>query len=412
MKQYKAPLLFVIILLIISNTYAQTKAKTNRFKNAKLVVKTERVLIETGENDTNVAELGYYIQNAILEDSLDNYMSKFDISTFGKFITSKTERDKSLNEYRTSFLKGISSSIISIPKKIISEVQNDSYYDFVNYSYDIELKTYYMLFRIFSEETGINYHNYRVSKRGDEFVFSDIYIYLSGESLSETFGRMYLYSIPKSKLLSLFGSTDAEDFNKLLEVTQLYKSGKFNEAYKKMNRIKGTISDDKFFLTLKNIIAANINEDLYLKCIEEILKEYPNDPSLYLTEADYYIYKGEYDEALNTLDKLIIQTEDNFLNYLKANLEFERGNFKTSQDYYKIIVDNYPDFFSGISNYLASISNTKDFMAGIDALEILIEQGYEKPSLIEFVEEINEDGTNEFESFAKSQEYNTWKTVE
>ena len=106
-KHYKPSLLFVFIFLIISNSFSQAKSKTNRTKSAKRVVKSERVINESVDNDIKVSELGYYIQNAIFEDSLDNYMSKFDTRAFGKLITSKTERDKSLNEYRKGYLTGI-----------------------------------------------------------------------------------------------------------------------------------------------------------------------------------------------------------------------------------------------------------------------------------------------------------------
>lgn len=411
MNLLKSNLLFVVIFLIITNSFAQKQAKTKHAKKATLVTKSSRTIIESPENDQAVLTLGYYLQDAIINDSIDNYMSKFDLRTFGKFITSKTERDASLNEHKNTYLKGIYKSINAVPRKIIDEVANGSYYDFVNYSYDNEMKTYYMLFRIFSDETGVNYHDYRVSKLGDDFVFNDMYIYLSGETLSETFGRMYLYSIPKSNLLGLFGSSDADDYDKLLNATVHYNKGEYKTAYKKINKIKGSISKDKFFLTLKNLIASNINDKVYIESMEELLNQYPDDPSLYLTLADYHLYKEDNEAALNTLDNLIYQTQDDFLNNLKASIEYDRGNFETAQELYKIIVDNYPDYMMGISNYLACISNTKDFNTGTEFLDSLLEQGFEKPGLIEFIEELNEDGTNEFEVFAKSEEFINWKTL-
>ena len=411
MNRNKSTFLFIIILAIISNSFAQSKPKTNRVKQAKRVVKSEKIIFETLENDDQVQKLGFFIQEAVTQDSIELFMSKFDTRAFGKFVTANTEKDRSLDEYKKGYLKGINKSITSVPKRIIEEINSGSYYDFVSFRYDEEFRTYFMLFRIFSLETGINYHDYRVSKRGNEYVFNDIYIYLSGETLSDSFNRMYLFSLPKNKLFGIFNTSETKDLNTLIEVFNLYRDEKIEESYNKLAEIKSDIAKDKFLLTLKSVMAFQISEEDYLKCIEELLQTFPDDPTLYLAETDYHIYKGDLDNALSTLNKLQDQTQDDFLNYLKGNLEFDRGNIKEAQKLYKYIIENYADFFTAYSNYLACISLSGEFNAGVDILENLTNLGYEKNELIVFVEELNEDGSNEFEAFAKSEEFINWKTL-
>lgn len=395
-----------IFFFIFSNSFSQNKHNSERVRKS---VYSKTYIIENEENDSKVVKLGNNIQNAILDSDIDAFMSSFDTKSFGELIVADVEEDGTTKQFKSGFLKGIKGNISAIPKRIITEIEAGSYYDFVNYRYEKDDKSYYMLFRIYSPETGINYHDYKVSQLNEKLVFKDIYIYLSGEKLSKTLKRFYLYSLPKKSLFKFFGENNTKEFLNMVDAVNLYNKGEFINAHNKFKEIKGELKNDKFFLIIKSVCASNVNENEYQKSMEEILNAYPNDTSLYLSQIDYHIMNKNYDTAHTLLDRLQKDTSDDFLNLLKGNLEFEKKNYDKALEYFKNISDNYPDFFEGHSSYLSCLAIKKDFETCIKFLSILVNEGFEKTDLIEYIEVLDDDGENTLEDLATSEIYNDWK---
>lgn len=399
--------LFTLCLVLIYNVgISQDKERTRK---AKAIENTSFRIPENETNDAKVAELGQHIQNTILERNADDFMNLFDTKGFGKLVTYSTKDDKSLNSYRDGFLKGFKSNIAVFPKKLIAEVEAGSYYDFVNYSYDNSMNTYYMLFRIYSAETGINYHHYRVSQLNGKLNFNDVYVYLTGEELSKTIERFYLYALPKKSLFDFFGESNADEFVKLAQGVDFYNKGDFKNAFKKIDNLKGDLKNDKFVLVIKSVCASNINDALYKKSMKAIVDTYPDDPTLYLSQIDYYLLNGNYDKAQDLLEKLKYDTDDDFIDLLKGNIEFERMEYEKALGYFKNIAETYPDLFDGHSSMLTCLSLLKRFNACIDVLNFLVEDGYAKTDIIGFVEEVNGNNENILKDLASSKAFETWK---
>ncbi len=393
-----------IIILFISYSCSQNKRNTGKEEiNSTLQIPYSK------KNDSLVVELGDSIQNAIQNGDVDKYLSYYDLDSFSSFITKDTPLDNKSAQYKDGFLKGVKSGLKSIPQKIIDEVSLEGYYDFVNYFYDESTQTYYMLFRLYSSLSGINYHQYRVSKQDDKLTFSDIYIYLTGENLSETFKRLFIYSLPKKSLFDFFGENNSSEFLKIAEATKLYNQGKFQMAYHKFNDIKGDLKNDKFILILKSTCASQINDREYSKTMQQIVSHYPDDPTLYLSQIDYYIITKNYEKTIELLNRLENETSDDFLNFLKGNLELERSNYSKAIEHFKYIIDNYPDFSEGYTTYLYALSLNGDFDKCIDLLSFLTNNDYLKPDLIQFIEEEDEYGQNEFKALINSKQYKNWK---
>ena len=406
LKTYKL-LLSCALFLFISFAFSQNKYN---IKSANKKEMAEKHIEESEENDSKVIQLGEDIINTIYESDVEAYMSFFDTSAFTDLMMEGIKEDPSTKDFIRGFLSGLKEGIAAIPKKIIKEIEAESYYDLVNYRYDEDTKTYYILYRIYSPETGVNYHDYRVSKLNNKFVFNDIFIYLSGEELSKTYRRFYIYNLPRKSLLDLFGKSNADEFLVMIEAVTLYNNGEFIKAHEKLKDIGGDLKNDKFVLIIKAICASNISDDEYRNSLKTIAEIYPNDSSLFITQIDYHIMNENYDVAITLLDKLKSDTDDDFLNLFKGNIEYERKNYEKSIEYFKNISDINPDFFEGHSSYLACLAITEKFDECIKLLSFLVEDGYEKSDLIEFVEELDENGENILEGLAKSDLYKKWKT--
>jgi tetratricopeptide (TPR) repeat protein len=399
------PILFFIInILVFSNVYSQTKHNT---RNAKRVSKTEHQIKKTEENDEHVHLLGLYIQNSIVENNVDDFMSKMDVNSFMDLVMAN-ENDVD-SAFSNGFRKGIEKGLKALPQRIIQQVDTGSYYDFISYRYANDEQTYYMLFRLFSTEDGLNYHNYKVNKKNGELMFSDIYIYLTGESLTKTMGKMYIYALPEKNKLNIFGEKKSEEFNKVIEAASLLKEGKPKEGYNILRSLKSDLAKDKFVLLIKSQMANYVGEELYEKSLKEIINTYPEDQTLYLNFIDYYIMLENYDEALKLVEKLQDETQDDFLNFMKGNLQYANGEVDSTQESFNYIITNYSDFFSGYVGYMTCLISKEEYKETIDVLNNLTKQGYEKQVLVEFVEEKDENGYNEFANLVTSQEYNNWK---
>ncbi|RED46082.1 tetratricopeptide repeat protein [Seonamhaeicola aphaedonensis] len=402
--------LFIIIIFLLVSTisFPQDNYSTQNANNSSIPLLE---IEDTEANDEKVLDLGYKIRDAILEEDVEKFMLHIDYDSFGKLVTKDIDEDGDTKAFKNGFLKGLKSGIKSLPQKIIKEVNAGGYYDFVNFYYSESNKTYFMLFRFYSPITGINYHDYEVSISNNTFTFKDIYIYLSGEDLSQTFRRFYMYNLPKKSLLNFFGEDNAKEFDKVVNAVYLYNRGDFLEAYNKFKEIKGHLSTDKFILIIKAACASNINDEEYKIAMETIAKKYPDDSSIYLTQLDYHLLNANYETALKLVDRLQVDTSDDFLNLLKGNIEYNKLNYDKALEHFKYISDNYPDFFEGHSSYLTMLALKEEFENCITFLTFLVDEGYNKTDLIEFIEEPDENGENNLNNLAESELYKKWKNT-
>jgi hypothetical protein len=364
---------------------------------------SQTIIVESEENDLKVSELGTFIQKQILENNPEGYLSKFDTQV----IKNKAKKINSTLletiEDENEFERGLKIGLIEFPKKIISIVEIGSFYDMVNYRYDEETQTYHMLFRLFQMDEGINYHDYKVSIVNDEFMFNDMYIYLSGEYISDTFTRIFEYTSPEAV------QNNSNDYKKYSKALVDIRAGNNENAYNLLNAITGELANEKFIHISKIQLAASLGDATYMEAIESLRRTFPDDPTIYLTLVDYHIMKEEYDVAFDLVDNLQVETSDDFLNYIKGNIAFLRGDSESALAYFSYMIENYADFYLPYVNNVSLYTQQLKFDDAISVLDKLVERDYDKQLLIEYIEEVDENGLNELESLVNSKAYEKWK---
>ncbi|QCE39966.1 hypothetical protein [Psychroserpens sp. NJDZ02] len=360
-------------------------------------------------NSEKVIALGNLIESTIYKSEPEVYISKFYTNVFVKRILDINPSISQNTEVIKPFAKGIQQGLNKFPLEIIRDVENGAYYDFVNYRYDHYRQTYYILFRLYSSESGMNYHDYRIHKKDGEMLISDAYLYLSGEDISQTMARLMGYAMPNKKILGLIENTKREGVADLFKAIQYKKTGEFKQAYALINSITSEISKEKFFLVFKTIIASTIDDATYLNALEELLTNFSDDPTIVLNKIDYYIYKGNYFEAIQVINQLQENTEDDFLNFLKANVAFQDENFDFALNNYDYMVQNYPDFFEGQAGYLNTLAMMKKYTEVTDFIDTLISEGYERDALINYIEKNDAYGENILDPLVQSEPYKSWK---
>ncbi|MHA7843441.1 MAG: hypothetical protein ACX93I_08995 [Winogradskyella sp.] len=368
------------------------------------------LLKESKENDEKVSAIAQEIEASFHDLSTDGFNEYFDTESFKVKLISNI--DFSSNDpYIRGFLDGVGDAGNKLALKIINEIENGAYYNLINYRYNIVEKAYYFTFRIYSEETGINYHDYKVCSDGKDIKVNDIYIYLSGEHLSETLNRIFKMSLEdeKNNTFNSKGSTLNSMF-KVMNAQKLLQEGKVRQAYEMVDGITGPMKNEKFFLLIKALIASSYDDKIYEDILSEFAKLYPDDPTLYLKLIDYYFLKENYKMVHIYLDKLMFETNDDFLNLMKAHAYMLQEDFINAEKYYNYIKVNYPASFSAYIGEMISLSYQNRFEETLAIAQNLVDDGYDKNELIQFFEEKEPDGSNQLEAFVRSKTYKDWKS--
>lgn len=368
------------------------------------------LLKESKENDEKVSAIAQEIEASFHELSTDGFNKYFDTESFKKKLVSNIDFDAN-DPYVRGFLNGVGKAGDKLALKIINEIDNGAYYNLINYRYNIVEKAYYFTFRMYSEETGINYHDYKVCSDGKNTKVNDIYIYLSGEHLSETLNRIFKMSLEDEKN-STFNSKEStvNSMFKIISAQKLLQSGKYKEAYEMVDGITGPMKNEKFFLLIKALIASSYDDKIYENILGEFAKLYPDDPTLYLKLIDYYFLKENYKMVHIYLDKLIFETDDDFLNLMKAHAYLLQEDYVNAEKNYNYIKVNYPASFSAYIGEMISLSYQNRFEATLAIAQNLVDEGYDKKELSDFFEEKEADGSNQLEAFVESKIYKDWKS--
>ena len=368
------------------------------------------ILIENDENMAKVIALANDIDASIKEGATSRYLDLWDNKTFKQKIR-RSMNSYDFNRYVESFISGVSEGLQSFPDRIISQYQVGAYYDFVRIRYDEDIKTYYILFRFYSESEGINYHDYSISVDDNGAVkFSDIYVYLTGEHFSETIGRLGLLSFPRK---SLFKSESTTLDAKMKEVEHLkntaayLQNNEYQNAYDEINKIKSDLGKSKSLLLKKSQIAFNLDIDVYKASIEDIMREYPDDVTLNILYIDYYALLERYEKAIRIIDELELKTGDDFVRLYKAHIYYSNENTRIAIEHYDHIIENY-GIFEAYANKIAILTERENYSEATDVLRQLIKDEYDKELIIEYLNEVDESGENFFSPLLESEPYSQW----
>jgi tetratricopeptide (TPR) repeat protein len=398
MKLKTTMLLLLFVGYLHQTSYSQEDDQTCSCLNLK----------ESEENNAKVIALAQDIETSFHQLDTKGFDEKFDIDAFIHNLTESEVINRN-DAFTQGFIKGIENTGRQLSQQIVNSIESGTYYNLINYHYSIEDMAYYFTFRLYSEEIGVNYHDYKVCSDGENIKFNDLYIYLTGEPLSATMQRLFLLSKLTENTLSKTQNAKDNSIKTIVEARKLAKEGNYEAAYNKMSQITGPMAKEKFNLIIKASYASAYNNEIYEKTLEEFESLYPNDPTLYLKQVDNYILKGNFDKAINNIDKLIYETSDDFLNLLKGNTYFMKKDYVQAEVHYKYMTENYPNLLEGYVGYMVSLNFQNRFDEIITVIEHLISEAYDKKVLLEFLEEKEPDGTNLLKAFVTSSTYKTWK---
>jgi tetratricopeptide (TPR) repeat protein len=167
-------------------------------------------------------------------------------------------------------------------------------------------------------DEGLNYYQLELDKRDNVVRAADIYIFLAGEKLSETFQRV-LDVLLKSPGTPIPTAT-------IQAMKQDMHSGEWEAAQRKLESLPAAIRASKPVMLVELQIASELGDEKYVAVMDKYAKAYPNDPSLALVQIDRTLLKKQYAEALVVLDQLDKQVGgDPYLDVLRVDAYMSLG---------------------------------------------------------------------------------------
>jgi len=224
-------------------------------------------------------------------------------------------------------------------KSIINGMDQDGSYKLIK-QYEKDGKQH-ILFRLYGNGS-VNYHDYELIKRDETVKAADIFIYLSGENFSKTIAdalKMTNENLPKE---------DLEKLNSVKTIKVLMAQKEYEKANQAYEELPASLKKIKVYQLLHITITINLNNDIYIKALNEYKSLFPNDPNMYLMMVDAYTLEKNYPMALQSVNKLdSLIDKDPYQDYLRGLLYRLMKDTIRSQEYLERLHTNMPTFKKG-----------------------------------------------------------------
>ena len=327
-------------------------------------------------------------------------------------ISDKITRDfNAPAQFKNAFVKAFTKTAASgLNGQIHNFVANGGSYDLLRVRIK-EGQTFVLIRMVLPDAGGFNYHELPLKRYANgQIRATDIYVYASGEMLSQTTRRLYALSLPsvsRSALEKLFGSKD--DFTKhqrdMLALINAARTGDAAGGYSAYHRLPVKLQREKSLMIIYIQVAMALEEKKYLDAIDAFARAHPNDPSLALLGIDGYYLRKQYDKAHTEIDKLDNALGgDPYLNTVRCGLLIEQGDLVEARTVALQTVEDLPGQTDGMwSLLLISVTEEKydecvkwlDKIAMIDQIDLDFFQ---------------RDDT--FKDFGNSEQFKAWKSTQ
>ena len=368
--------------------------------------------------DSIALKIGYDLEENFTYEERELFSEKFNDKVFLSYILDSEDEqiNETLKVYADEILKSDYGGLLY--DQIQSYLDEDTYYNFVNYYID-DLKNIYIVFRLFFDDGGINYHQYLFEPSGiAEYTLTDIYLYLSGEYNSQTLKRVLYGMVQDSGMKDGIINPDSEQvklYSVLGRVNQLRKMGKIDEAREIFFSIPQEKRDEESLIYIELELTDIEDEVAYKNLMERMITlAGENNPSLYLATIDYHFLNEDYEKLISAVDSLYGYTGDELLELYKGNAYWQMDRIEEAENSFLLANEYYPTMPAPY-DYLLGLYEHEDeklkFLNTIDTMAKYLM--VEHPLMEEILEEQHPEivASDEYKAWSqkKSKAYNMKK---
>jgi hypothetical protein len=261
------------------------------------------------------------------------------------------------------------------------------------------------LFRLISG-SGVNYHDMELEPapggKGQRVV--DIFIFLSGEWLSDTMRRAFMSVVAHEKGGSMTRAQSAY-IASLPKITELSTAGR-NHDHARVLAIYKTlppeVQKDRNVMLMYYQAASKAGDAEYARALDAIQKAFPKDPALDLLLFDDYFLKKNYDGALAAIARVRRALGgDAYLDFLEGNVHYTKGDHAAAKVHLNRAITAERDL---VEPYWTLITISLEQRDWAETTRLL-----ERVELDAKVELQDVGQVTEYAEFTKTKAYQTWK---
>jgi tetratricopeptide (TPR) repeat protein len=207
------------------------------------------------------------------------------------------------------------------------------------------------LFRFALHDSGITYHDFPLCSSPDGGLRAgDVYVMTTGEFMSETMRRMYLMAagaVSSSFVDRLLGKERemVRHFEQMQQISQHVRTGNYQQVVALYQQLPASLRQEKVLMLARIQATSQLDDQQYLQAIDDFQRVYPRDPSLQIILIDAYLLKQEFEQALQSVDRLDRSLGgDPYLDTIRAGIHIDAGNWSEDGRYAQRAVDAEMDF--------------------------------------------------------------------
>jgi hypothetical protein len=183
------------------------------------------------------------------------------------------------------------------------------------------------------DDGGLNYHEIVLGRRNGKTTGIDIYVYSSGERLSQTMRRMAILgmSAGDTNLIKRLRGTDSE-FSRhaadCAEMTKAFREQRFADCVAAYERLSPNLQKEKAFMLYQVFATQKISDEKYVAAIDAFRAAHPKEACADLIAIDSFAAKKQFDAAIEAVERLDRSLGgDPHLHLVRANLYFGAEKF-------------------------------------------------------------------------------------
>ena len=315
--------------------------------------------------------LGDSIEQSLQRGDPSFLMNVFDAGRFASYFIHEEDNNPKLEELNSEF-KSSNALIKGLTKGIIQQLKNEETYTFINYNNNQD--TYVLRFRLYGDG-GLNYHEYLLNfESHDEYYISDVYVYATGEYLSETMRPVYLSiakDLIKDKDKVEKTNMDMQTLKVIRTINELLVRKKNKLAQKLYYGLPENVRNEDIMLNYELRLLDADDEEAYTKLLNKITSRSKTKSSLYLLSIDKFSMAKKYQKALSVIDSLDVYVADDLLDLYRANTYYLWEKRDSAEKYFLRTITNYPYLTNSYDQIIAFYMEDKKYQETVDILELM-----------------------------------------
>ena len=318
-RKFVSAVLFAFISFLVGNLFAQqTDAPANQ---SKWTTPTEKEVEAFVEN----------LLQAINATDADKVNELIDWPAMLHRAMHDTDAPLAAGEFRKGFMANIASQR-GFAAELINAFRHGGSYTALNVRHD---KGYgRTLFRlVLPENGGFNYHDFAVVKQNDGQVRAvDIFVFLNGESFSDTIRRTYLpaAAVEDKQLADRLSKAERlllQHNAEVKEISAALQSGDFQAVVDEFSKLPAELQSQTHLLILRLMAAQNLDSENFAAAVADFARLDPEDPCMNMLAIDVYMVQQQHDKAIAAIANLERRTEnDPFLKLVKSRVYEAQGD--------------------------------------------------------------------------------------